>query len=135
MVVRKVMRWSPWAPAAAEGKRKYRVKVAVVRVDGFSPRSAVVDDGEGPRVVSVEIRWKGPPGGRGLPYLRGRRKPTRCVSAERPVRGGAVEWGEEEGAAFEHVCGFAVAERAGSFGAWNVSLHLLSVSPSQPPPP
>ncbi|MQL69194.1 hypothetical protein Taro_001502 [Colocasia esculenta] len=136
MVVRKVIRWSPWAPTAAESKRKYRVTVAVARVDGLYQGSAAASDddgvGEAPREVSVEIRWKGPSRGRGLSYLRRRRKPTRCVLAERPVREGVAEWGaEEDASAFDHVCEFPAAEKDGSFGAWDVSFHLLSVRGDQ----
>uniref|UniRef100_A0A1D1YYK1 Argininosuccinate synthase n=1 Tax=Anthurium amnicola TaxID=1678845 RepID=A0A1D1YYK1_9ARAE len=130
MVVRKVMRWSPWAPPAAGSKRKYRVKVKVERVDGLFPGSAGADagggDGDDPLAVAVEIRWKGPARSRGLSYLRGRRKPARCVLVERTVADGAAEWGDgENAAAFDNVCGFSVADRDGSFSAWDVSFHLL----------
>ncbi|CAA7402891.1 unnamed protein product [Spirodela intermedia] len=123
-----MMRWSPWAGAASEGKRrKYRVKMDVRRIDGLftaAAPSVPTGDGDAPRVVWVEIRWKGPPRSRGLSSLKGRRKPTRSASVDMVVRAGTAEWKDGDGATFDHVCGFSETEREETLSDWDVSIHL-----------
>lgn len=130
---KKTMRWSPWAGAASEGKRRrYRVKMDVRRIDGlFTAAPGGTGGGDAPRVVWVEIRWKGPPRSRGLSSLKGRRKPTKSASVDTVVRGGTAEWRDGDGATFEHVCGFSGTEREETLTDWEVSIHLC-VSPPSP---
>ncbi|KAG1335377.1 Argininosuccinate synthase [Cocos nucifera] len=114
MVVRKVMRYSPWAPPApTTTKNKHKVRLAVTRLAGL-PSSR--EGGGGGKVAAVEIQWKRPSRPGSLSYLmRRRRKPVRSVSREKPVgNDGVVDW-EEDGDA--NICCF-----------WNSELVSRSVS-------
>ncbi|XP_010915303.1 uncharacterized protein [Elaeis guineensis] len=115
MVVKKVMRYSPWAPPAptTTTKNKHKVRLAVTRLAGLP--SSREGGGEG-KVAAVEIQWKRPSRTGSLSYLmRRRRKPVRSVSREKAVgNNGVVDW-EEDGDA--NICCF-----------WNSELVSRSVS-------
>ncbi|XP_064995476.1 uncharacterized protein LOC135631658 [Musa acuminata AAA Group] len=100
MVVKKVMSFSPWAPTAptkAKRRRKCKVTVKVVGLEGLLPL---------PGVAAVEVGWRRPPKVGALSYLVGRKRPARSVSSRRPVEDGwAVRWDDDdESSRFENVC-------------------------------
>ncbi|RZR97202.1 hypothetical protein BHM03_00026330, partial [Ensete ventricosum] len=101
MVVKKVMSFSPWAPPAptkAKRRRKCKVTVKVVGLEGLPPI---------PGVAAVEVGWRRlPKVGGALSYLMGRKRPARSVSSGRPVEDGwAVRWDDDdESSRFENVC-------------------------------
>ncbi|XP_020694009.2 uncharacterized protein LOC110107906 [Dendrobium catenatum] len=122
MVVGKLItRWSPWAPPPVP-KQRYLVRLHVARLEGFSVAIA----GESRAVVAVGVRWRGPPKGRGIPYLHRRRREIRSggVSEEAAVGiTGDVEWIRGEENEFEKVCCFSGG--GGPFSLWEISFSVL----------
>ena len=116
-------KWSPWASAESEGKRrKYRVKMDVKRIEGLF--SAADGGGDSSRKIWVEIRWKKPQGIRGFSALRKGRKLAKCVSGKTTVKDGMAEWREGDDASFDRVYGFSEMENEEAAGEWDISFHL-----------
>lgn len=125
MVVKKVMSLSRWAPPApARRKRKCKVTVKVVGLEGLPPLP-----GEG-RVAAVEVRWRQPPKVGALAYLMGRKKQARSVSSRRPVMedSWAVRWDhDDEANRFQNVCRLCDPESVAD-PVHDVSFSILYVS-------
>ncbi|KAJ0964587.1 hypothetical protein J5N97_025725 [Dioscorea zingiberensis] len=126
MVVKKVMKWSPWSPApTSPAKEKYNVILKVIKVEGL-----VLPAGGGgdTRLAAVEVKWKGPLKTKGrsrLSYFRGTKssKTARRVSGERPVeRDGAAVWNDGKDNEFENLCCFFNKD---SSSPWEVSFSIL----------
>ncbi|RWW39829.1 hypothetical protein BHE74_00054803 [Ensete ventricosum] len=131
MVVKKVMSLSRWAPPApARRKRKCKVTVKVVGLEGLPPLP-----GDGGRVAAVEVRWRQPPKVGALAYLMGRKKQARSVSSRRPVMedSWAVRWDrndDDEANRFENVCRLCDPESVAD-PVYDVSFSILYPSSFQ----
>ncbi|WOK93865.1 hypothetical protein Cni_G02566 [Canna indica] len=129
MVVKTVLRFSPWAPSPflRRRRRSYRVTLRVLAVEGMPPLPAQR------MAAAVEVAWKLPPrAGGALSYLMGRKKKqVRKVSSRRPVESScaAILWDADgEGSQFESPYRFRDPELVngpGSDGDWDVSFSVL----------
>lgn len=111
----RMIRWRPWPPLLS---RKFRVKLAVRRVEGVGGGDEA-EAGAG-RKMAVEVRWKGPK--LALRSLRRRVKKNR-TREEEVGDGGVVVWNEE----FQTLCTLS-AHRENDFHPWEVVFTAFNVS-------
>lgn len=106
----RMMRWRPWPPITW---RKFSVNLNVMKIEGVS------DNKEEVRVLSAEIRWKGPK----LGFLRRSMKLKRNCTKEEEIKDGFgfVEWNEE----FESFCTLGFYKESG-FLAWEIEIRVFN---------
>ncbi|XP_052200184.1 uncharacterized protein LOC127806741 [Diospyros lotus] len=110
MVV-KMMRWRPWPPLVS---KKYEVKLAVRRLEGYVPASA----DSAPR-LAVEIRWKGPKIALGAFRRTVKRNFTKDAGVN---ENGVVEWDEEE---FQSACTLS-GHKDNVFHFWEIAFTVFN---------
>ncbi|KAA8525470.1 hypothetical protein F0562_007325 [Nyssa sinensis] len=120
-MVTKMMKWSPWPPAAAT--RKFQVKAKPWKLEGFDINYE--EDGEKDKVMAIEMKWKGGTKPGLVPFHR-TLKHRKDISSEKIVKKGeSIEWDDDDDGGFENVCSFSIISKDNTFGPWVVSFRLL----------
>ncbi|EOA32949.1 hypothetical protein CARUB_v10016277mg [Capsella rubella] len=112
MVV-KMMKWRPWPPLVT---RKYEVKLAVKKLEGWDLVREGVPEKE--ERLTVEIRWKGPKATLGSLRRTVKRNFTKEALGESDV----VSWDDEE---FQSLCSFT-SYKDSLFYPWEIAFSVFT---------